>query len=113
MPQPAMDTAAFTEMKSIMGDAFREVVQMCLQTLPEQLEAIESAIETRDSEALFNVCHKLKSSSGSIGAYGLAEKAQVVEQIGRNGSSDVPQQAIDELRVAISQVTDILNSELN
>jgi HPt (histidine-containing phosphotransfer) domain-containing protein len=111
MSQPALDNAAFNEMKAMMGDAFRDVVEMCLQTLPDQLEAIESAINQQDAEALFNVCHKLKSSSGSIGAYGLAEKAQAVEQIGRNGSSDVPEAAINDLRTAIQQVIVVLDAE--
>ena len=68
MSQPAMDPTAFSEMKSMMGDAFKDVVQMCLQTLPEQMQAIETAIESRDADTLFNVSHKLKSSCGSIGA---------------------------------------------
>lgn len=112
MSQTAVDNKAFNEMKAMMGDAFKDIVELCLQTMPEQLEAIESAIEKQDADALFNVCHKLKSSCGSIGAYGLAEKAQIVEQIGRNGSSFVPDAAINELRTAIQQVIVVLDAEL-
>ena len=44
MSQPAMDAGAFTEMKELMGDAFKEVVSMCLQSLPEQTSQLEMAI---------------------------------------------------------------------
>ena len=113
MPQTAMDASAFSEMKEMMGDTFKEVLLLCIETLPEQLSAIENAIETRDAESLFNISHKMKSSSGSIGAFGLAEKAEVIELIGRDGSTQVPDRAISELRDATRQVLSIISQEIN
>jgi len=113
MPQTAMNASAFSEMKEMMGDTFKEVLNLCIETLPEQLNAIEDAIETQDAESLFNISHKMKSSSGSIGAFGLAEKAEVIELIGRDGSTQVPDQAISDLRDATRQVLSIINEELN
>ena len=77
MSQTAMDAAAFTEMKELMGDTFKEVVIMCLQSLPEQSDLLETAISNDDAEQVFNIAHRLKSSCGSIGAFGLAEKAEM------------------------------------
>ncbi len=113
MSQTAMDAAAFSEMKELMGDALNEVIALCLQSLPEQLNAIEEAIDKDNAESLFNVSHKMKSASGSIGAFGLAEKAETLEIIGRDGSTQVPDQAIDELRDATAQVLTFLNTEIN
>lgn len=113
MTQTAMDAAAFSEMKDLMGDTFKGVLSLCIQTLPEQLDAIETAIETDDAVSLFNVSHKMKSSSGSIGAFGLAEKAEVIELIGRDGSTQVSEQAINDLRDATRQVLSIIDDELN
>ncbi|MBT8118649.1 MAG: Hpt domain-containing protein [Gammaproteobacteria bacterium] len=113
MPQTAMDASAFSEMKELMGDTFKEVLNLCIETLPEQLNAIEEAIDNDNAETLFNVSHKMKSSSGSIGAFGLAEKAEVIELIGRDGSTMVPEQAITDLRDATRQVLSIINKELN
>ena len=113
MPQTAMNASAFSEMKEMMGDTFKEVLNLCIETLPEQLNAIEDAIETQDAESLFNISHKMKSASGSIGAFGLAEKAEVIELIGRDGSTQVPDQAISDLRDATRQVLSIINEELN
>ena len=113
MTEPAMDANAFAEMKEIMGEAFMDVISMCLQSLTEQLKEIEAAIENQNAEALFNVSHKMKSSCGSIGAFGLAARAEAVELIGRNGSTDVSAQIYDDLHRAAQQVITILDTELN
>ena len=112
MSQAAMDAGAFAEMKEMMGETFNDVIALCLQSLPEQLNEIETAITNNDAESLFNVSHKMKSACGSIGAFGLAEKIQVVELIGRDGSADVPQSDFDELRDSANQVLEILSAEL-
>ncbi|HHJ34705.1 MAG TPA: Hpt domain-containing protein [Gammaproteobacteria bacterium] len=112
MSQTAMDAAAFTEMKELMGDTFTEIINMCLQSLPEQLAGIETAISENNAEHLFNISHKMKSSCGSIGAFGLAKKAEAIEIIGRDGSTDISAQLIDELRDLTHQVVSILNAEL-
>jgi HPt (histidine-containing phosphotransfer) domain-containing protein len=112
MSQPAMDTAAFAEMKELMGDSFNDILSLSLQSLPEQLNQIETAITNNAAETLFHVAHKMKSACGSIGAFGLAEKAEVIEIIGRDGTATVSEQALDELRTAIEQVTTILDAEL-
>lgn len=113
MSQTAMDAAAFTEMKELMGDSLNDIITLCLQSLPEQLTAIEDAINKDNAESLFNVSHKMKSACGSIGAFGLAEKAEIIEIIGRDGSTQVPDQAINELRDATTQVITFLNTEIN
>jgi HPt (histidine-containing phosphotransfer) domain-containing protein len=113
MSQTAMDAAAFTEMKALMGDSLNDIITLCLQSFPEQLSAIEDAINKDNAESLFNVSHKMKSACGSIGAFGLAEKAEIIEIIGRDGSTQVPDQAISELRDATTQVITFLNTEIN
>lgn len=113
MSQAAMDAGAFAEMKEMMGETFNDVITLCLQSLPEQLNDIETAIKNNDAESLFDVSHKMKSACGSIGAFGLAEKAQVVELIGRDGSTDVPQSDFDKLRDSANQVLEILSAELS
>ena len=113
MPQAAMDAGAFAEMKELMGDTFKDIIKMCLQSLPQQLDDIRTAIEDRDVDNLFNISHKMKSSCGSIGAFGLAEKVETIEIIGRKGSTEVSDQIFNELRDATNQVISILNAELD
>ena len=113
MSQPAMDANAFAEMKELMGDTFKEVVSLCAQSLPEQLSNIERAIKDQNAETLFSISHKMKSSCGSIGAFGLAEKAEAIELISRDGSTDIPEQTLSDLHDAAANVLSILNAELN
>ena len=113
MPQPAMDASAFAEMKELMGDTFKDIVSLCIQSLPEQLINIESAIKNNNAEALFSTSHKMKSSCGSIGAFGLAEKAEAIEVISRNGSTDIPEQTLSDLHDAAENILSILNAELS
>ena len=113
MSPPVVDANAFAEMKELMGEDFKDIVSMCLQSLPEQLSQIENAIQTQNADTLFTVSHKMKSSCGSIGAFGLAERAETVEIISRRGSTEIPQQILDELRNATGQVISRLNLELN
>ena len=113
MSQTAMDAAAFAEMKELMGDTFKDIIQMSLQSLPQQLDGIKTAIENKNVENLFNISHKMKGSCGSIGAFGLAEKAETIETIGRKGSTDVSDKIFNELRDATNQVISILNAELD
>ena len=113
MSQPVVDANAFAEMKELMGDDFKDIVSMCLQSLPEQLSQIEKAIKIQNADTLFTVSHKMKSSCGSIGAFGLAEKAEAIEIISRNGSTQIPEQTLNDLRDATEQVLSLLNIELN
>lgn len=111
--QAVMDANAFAEIKEMMGDTFNGIIALCLQSFPEQLNDIANAIENRNAESLFHSSHKLKSACGSIGAYGLAEKAEIMELIGRDGSTDVTEQTFNEFRDALNQVLTILSTELN
>ncbi len=109
----AIDANAFAEMKDLMGDNFKDIIAMCLQTLPQQLSEIEAAMQNNNAEVVFNCSHKMKSSCSSIGAFGLAEKAELIERISRDGSTDIPDQAFNDLRDATQQVISILSDELN
>ncbi len=112
MSQPAMDAGAFTEMKELMGDAFKDVISMCLQSLPEQTSQLEVAIAENNAAEIFNIAHRMKSSCGSIGAFGLAEKAETIELIGRDGSVNGASEALTELQASLDEVLIVLKKEL-
>lgn len=113
MSNTAIDTAAFAEIKELMEDSFKDIIEITLQTLPQQLEGIKTAIENMDVDSLFNISHKMKSSCGSIGAFGLAEKAQAIELISREGSAEISDQLFKELYDTTHQVITFLKNELD
>jgi len=111
MSQAAMDLNAFAEMKDLMGDTFIEIISMCLESLPEQNDKLAIAISNNDTEQIFNAAHRLKSSCGSIGAFGLAEKAEVIERISREGSTQGINAAYSDLQLALEEVLTHLKNE--
>ena len=111
MSQAAMDLNAFAEMKELMGETFSEIISMCLESLPEQNDKLALAISNNDPEQIFNIAHRLKSSCGSIGAFGLAEKAEVIERIGREGSTEGASDAYTELQASLQEVLAHLKNE--
>ncbi len=111
MSQAAINAQAFTEMKELMGDTFGEIISVCLETLPEQNEKLALAIETDDAEQVFNIAHRLKSTCGTIGAFGLAEKVEIIERIGREGSTQGANTAYSELQISLQEVLSHLQNE--
>ena len=85
---------------------------MCLQSLPEQTSQLELAIADNNADQLFDVAHRMKSSCGSIGAFGLAEKAETIELIGRQGSINGASEALSELQSSLDEVLTLLKKEL-
>lgn len=112
MPQPAIDAATFAEIKALMGDTFNDVLRLTLEALPQQLELLEQAINNKDAEQIFNVAHRIKSSSGTIGALGLAKNTEQIELIGRSGSADIPPALLQALHSSIQEIMYQLKKEL-
>ncbi len=112
MSQTAMDAAAFGEMKELMGDAFSDMISLSLLDLPKQSLLLEDAIASNDADQVFIIAHRLKGTSSTIGALGLAKKAEVIELIGREGSMQGAKEAFTHLQVALEQVLGILKKEI-
>jgi len=111
MSQAAINAQAFTEMKELMGDAFSDIISICLETLPEQNDKLALAIKADDAEQVFHIAHRLKSSCGTIGAFGLAEKVEIIELIGRDGSTQGADSAYSELQISLQEVLSHLQNE--
>lgn len=112
MQQPAMDADAFAEIKSLMGDSFNDIIIMTLETLPEQLEQLQLAITNKDADKIFNTAHRIKSSTSTIGALGVANNSEAIELIAREGSSEISPQLFNALSTSITDVITILKDEL-
>ncbi len=65
-----------------MGDRTfaKKVVEIFLQSTPETLEALETAIEDSDAKAIARWAHTLKGSAANIGGMLLSELAKLINQ---------------------------------
>jgi histidine phosphotransfer protein HptB len=91
MPEPdapIVDDRVLTELtESTGGDIgfVRELVETYIADTPAQLEAMTSAVEADDADALVRPAHTLKSSSATVGAMRLSSVARELEMAGRAG----------------------------
>ena len=94
MPEPdvpTLDERVLTELLETTGgdiDFVRELVDTYLADTPVQLDAMTTAVEADDAEALVRPAHTLKSSSATVGAMRLSSVARELEMAGRTGSLD-------------------------
>ncbi|MEL7036112.1 MAG: response regulator [Cyanobacteria bacterium J06592_8] len=77
----ALDTNVIESLREI--DALEEAVEIYLETTPELLEKIESAITNLDGQQLKSAAHSLKSISGTLGALRLFQCCEQLEMKGR------------------------------
>ena len=113
MDSGIMDMAAYAELKSILGDTLNEVVRMYLQSMPEMLVSLGEQIDNNDANQVFEIAHRIKSSSSSIGALGIANTAEIIEQAGRAGSTENTQASLEILKKQYEEIQPFLTSESN
>lgn len=99
MPEPdvpIVDERVLGELMASTGDDIgfvRELVKTYLADTPAQLEAMTTAVESDDADALVRPAHTLKSSSATVGAMRLSSIARELEMAGRTGSLDATSRA--------------------
>ena len=79
--------------KRCMGniDLVQRVLKTFQQRIPGEMEAMEKALEARDTEQIARVAHRVKGSSASVSAAGVARAAAEIEDVSRAGSvTDIP-----------------------
>ena len=94
---------------------FKKIVALMLESLPIQLENLETEIEHRDPDKIRNSAHALKGSLGSLGAQ---LPIQLTEWIEYNTSADISviEDKMKKLKKAINTLIEelvALNIELS
>lgn len=112
MELKAIDMRAYNEMKGVMGEVLFELIETFLDYMPGQLVDLNNAISNDDAELVFSIAHRLKSSSNSIGALGMAETAETIELIGRAGKTDGCDAHFSMLNEQLAEVMAFLKQEL-
>lgn len=81
--EAAVDPSILT---TIVGDnpaLHRELLESFVETAPEIISEIHQAFEARSGDQIGRLCHKLKSSSRTIGANALADLCAALESAGK------------------------------
>jgi len=110
--EEAINSEALDELRSLMGESLNEVLQTFLDFVPDQINELSTAVFNDDADGVFNLAHKMKSSSSSIGALGLAHTAEQIELIGRAGSTEGAAELLEQLKGMYSDAEALLREEL-
>jgi HPt (histidine-containing phosphotransfer) domain-containing protein len=85
----------------------QRVLEKFRQRLPEELAELEEALRLGDVEKLARTAHRIRGSSATMSAEGLATAAAGVEDAGRQGrASDIPL-CIERLRDEWSKLVEL------
>ncbi len=111
MQAAAIDPAAYSAMKTTVGEIFSDVIDAFLGYVPGQIDQLDHAIEAANCDDIFNLAHSIKSSCSSIGALGLANTAEQIEQLGRQQTTTGTTQLYQLLQHQFSEVVEFLKQD--
>jgi CheY-like chemotaxis protein len=113
LTKTAIDTKILQELRNMLcgeSGAFAELINCYLTEAPKLIQNISVAITTCDADTIWNTAHKLKSSSGSVGAVTLAQICKQLEAQGRsNNLTDIAEigsqlcQEYERVRIALQR----------
>jgi len=85
-------------------DLLNELYQMYIADLPELIQKMETAVENSDFETLSNTAHRMKSTSGTIGAVQSQHLSHQIEIASRNHNLKKVNQLFPELMDEVKQL---------
>ena len=90
-------------------DFVTELIDLFLDDTAVQLESLKGAVSTNDVTEVRRLAHLVKGSSGNIGAVGLAELCQEMENL--EGAVGTRQTLLARLEEEFLQVTEAFNAQ--
>ena len=93
-------------------DFVRSVVTVFLEEVPEDLQALETAISTKDYEQIYKMAHKIKPNVDLLGMEQTRANALEFETLGKqDGSFDAIQEKFPLLKTDVEQVVTELKKD--
>ncbi len=89
-------------------DGVKQMAPDLMRECTQQLESVRTAYSAHDADKLRLAAHTIKGSAAVFSASRVADAALVLEQMGRSGSLDAAQVAIEELAVEIELLGRVL-----
>ncbi|MDH5388679.1 MAG: Hpt domain-containing protein [Gammaproteobacteria bacterium] len=112
MSQNPLDLHAYSEMKDIMEEVLPELLKTFIEYMPDLLNDLNKAIADNEPDQLFGISHRMKSSSNSLGALGLAKVCESIEMIGRAGGIEGASELSAQLEEQLGEVIEFFEEEL-
>ncbi len=111
----ALAASALENIRAV-DDGESELLARCinafLDSAPQAVADLESAVERGDNELLHRTAHSLKSNSANLGAMVLSRTAKTLEQNVRKGEIADARELVNALKVQTEQAVVLLEREL-
>jgi HPt (histidine-containing phosphotransfer) domain-containing protein len=91
-------------------DFLAEIVNLFLETYPELLSEIESAVSSKDAVALGRAAHTMKGAVANFGARAVVDQAKELEMMGKSGDLASADDAAQSLRALMEKLVPELES---
>lgn len=102
----SIETRSLEELASQMGgrEALGKIIQMYTGKLPDEIESLRQSLADGDLDGVESTAHRLKSSSGQLGAQNLAVMLAGLELSGRDGDAYAAGRILAEVSVEAERV---------
>jgi PAS domain S-box-containing protein len=113
--RPSIDYEVLESIRQVQargsGDLLDRVIHTYLNTSPELIDGLRQALLDEDAEEVARVAHKIKSSSGMLGATKLASLSQELETLGHKKSLAEAESVLASLETEFETVAAELAAE--
>lgn len=107
---PRVDAEKINELKEILGEDLREIIEEFTRIVPDALGKIAVALQCGDSNQVFIEAHTLKSSSGNLGLTRFSQLCAILESQARENNMQSPEIQLQQLNEEFPAGVDALNS---
>lgn len=107
-----LDLSVFNTLKSIFGDAFKDVVDKHSKSAKDNIKRVEQALKMNDANELEHAAHSLKGASAQFGAMSLNAISMTIEQLGKEGKVEEAKALLDELKTAQQDAEKLMVQEV-
>ncbi len=116
-PRVVLNQSQLQSMRDIQRPGRPDIVQrvfnVYMDSAPNQVAELRTAIDARDVAAAGDIAHSLRSSSANIGATGLADLCQQLESATRTSRAEELQPIFDDLLAEFKRVEAAVNDALS
>ncbi len=109
-PESIIDMKTIQQLNELMGDALAELINSYINLSAQTLDSLQQAMEAADSNEILQLAHRLKGSSGNVGAVTVMRLSGKIEQLAKVEQLDGVAQMIDELLLVFAEAKKELQS---
>jgi len=111
-PEDHFDLESLDDLKDIMEEDFQMLLDTFIADSEAKIVEIGNIISGGDAEALRQVAHSIKGSSGNVCATSLSEVARQLEAMGKDGDISGAPEVYEALKIEFAISKDILLNKI-